>query len=118
MGTGDYSYQRGMRGELPDAETHGYIGGILYWKWQERGESKFRWLLQIPDDLTVLVTLILPVAWSVRHAVSWWARRKHMSAGLCRVCGYDLRASPNRCSECGATHKAANPAGASPAAGN
>ena len=35
-------------------------------------------------------------------ALVWFiARRKGQTVGRCSACGYDLRASPNRCPECG-----------------
>ena len=53
----------------------------------------------------------LPAAWLARAAMHRHRRRRRRSSNLCRACGYDLRATPERCPECGT---AVTPAGVKP----
>jgi hypothetical protein len=62
--------------------------------------------LYLPHWLVALALAALPSARSWRR----WRCRRARAAGGCPACGYDLRATPDRCPECGA---AAGPAGAS-----
>jgi hypothetical protein len=72
------------------------------------GPGRYMWvrLLIVPYWLVILVlALPLPV-----FAVRWVCRRRRSRAGLCASCGYDLRASPGRCPECGAEPRPRAPA--------
>jgi len=55
------------------------------------------WSVRLPIWFAVLVLEIVPAA----KAVGAIRRRQRSRAGLCSGCGYDLRASPDRCPECG-----------------
>lgn len=52
--------------------------------------------VNIPYWSLTALTVILPAVAARRIA-----RRFHSRAGVCAVCGYDLRATPDRCPECG-----------------
>jgi hypothetical protein len=52
--------------------------------------------VRVPDWPLLILFSFLPVLWLL-HRV-----RRRPTEGICRVCGYDLRATRDRCPECGA----------------
>jgi hypothetical protein len=53
--------------------------------------------LYLPLWAICLATALLPVG----HMMCWRVLRRRVARGHCRGCGYDLRATPQRCPECG-----------------
>jgi hypothetical protein len=47
------------------------------------------------------LTAILPMAWGIVFAAAVWRASRRDRSGYCPRCGYDLRATPERCPECG-----------------
>src|SRR5688572_11846024 len=60
-------------------------------------------LYTIPFWFLSLVYAVLPSIWLRRRRREWRAARaqRMWKAEVCPGCGYDLRASPQRCPECG-----------------
>jgi hypothetical protein len=58
-------------------------------------------LLIVPFRRAVPAVLFLPALWLAAGSVTALRRRGRRRRGCCPFCGYDLRASPTRCPECG-----------------
>jgi hypothetical protein len=71
------------------AANHGLYRGNYYWYGA----------FAVPYWLPVIVFALLPFLWLLRQALKWGKR----NPAACVVCGYDLRATPDRCPECGKT---------------
>jgi hypothetical protein len=69
--------------------------------WVTRPRSR----VGIPLWLLVLISSLAPMRWWLRH------RRAPAPSSFCRRCGYDLRATPERCPECGTAAGTAAAAG-------
>ena len=100
-------------------QFHVGVGDVPVWGGFKRGgfarpdvpgrrlPRTYAWQLVVPYWAVVPPLAALPVTWLVRRH----HHRRRVRAGLCPACGYDLRATPDRCPECGTVPTAAPPAG-------
>jgi hypothetical protein len=110
-GNGGYGerWAAGVAGDRWELRSEG--GGLALYKrdrnpWFFGGVStggqvvpRYNWtpVFGFPYWGAVVAATLAPVAWTFRHR----RYRHRVTKGLCLACGYDLRASPERCPECG-----------------
>lgn len=80
----------------PTRDSDRYLSHIVLYEYGfgRYGRMGLDEVIRGPYRIFIALLLIQPV-------VSYFLRRRHQPSGLCRVCGYDLRATPQRCPECG-----------------
>ena len=78
-----------------------YVSGILVARplgggfgYISRPDNRMIWL---PTWFAAAATAVMPATWLARRVI---AATRH-PRGHCPTCGYDLRATPDRCPECG-----------------
>jgi hypothetical protein len=86
------------------------LGVCLYWtSWPMAQGVAREHFVSMPCALVVLLTALPPIWLAVGRFRRRNQRRRRLELGCCSRCGYDLRASPDCCPECGAQP---SPAGA------
>ena len=96
-----------VRNNLPD-RVHGVFGYGVCDYGPAPAQSLIRYVaVTVPYWL---LALLAATPWLVLGWRRWWSRAaRRIAAGLCPACGYDLRATPDHCPECGAGRHAAAP---------
>jgi hypothetical protein len=79
-----------------DASPWWFDSEASYWHVFDVGEVR---MWSVPLWPAALIFGVLPAI----HLVRWYHRRRARRAdrSICQACGYDLRATPERCPECG-----------------
>jgi hypothetical protein len=82
-----------------------YVRGWIPFYGLGAGGGGIKWITDwfavgVPSALALPAFLILPAS-RARRAVVTYHRRRRVRMGLCGRCGYDRRATPGRCPECG-----------------
>ena len=85
-----------MNGYMDDRLSSWQCGGFAWHARRNRRRCTLHAIAVVPFWSLAAVTAALPLAWTMRRLRA----RRARTAGLCPACGYDLRATPERCPEC------------------
>jgi hypothetical protein len=96
-----FNYLRLLGGDRFDTDSSWERGGFAWYGKRNTGRGVLYAIVVAPFWSLALLTAALPMTWPIR----WWRsrirRQRNRRLGLCDRCGYDLRATPARCPECG-----------------
>ncbi len=85
--------------ELTVLYRHRFTDTLVGFGFESDHEMGYRrsWIVRVPPFAMVVLLAIFPLYWVVSRR-----KRRSTSHPACATCGYDLRATPDRCPECGA----------------